>query len=65
MNGDLRRLLRQVADLGFEVEQGNRSPHWKVRDNDGKLLVVLSSTASDHRSIKNARAQLRRAGVAV
>lgn len=56
-----RDLLRSLEEQGFTVEHGKRSGHLKVR-KDGRMVAVLSKTASDFRASKNALAQLRRAG---
>lgn len=44
--------------LGCEVVLTRRG-HYKVK-LDGRLIAVMASTPSDRRSMKNARAQIRR-----
>jgi hypothetical protein len=67
VSSDLRRrtddVLRRVEKLGYEVRR-NGSGHVKVYDGD-RLLVSMASTPSDHRSVRNTIATLRRAGIDV
>lgn len=61
---DVRKLLKELKRSGFEIEDVHRSSgvsHHKVRhpDHPGKM-VTMSATPSDHRAIKNMRADLRR-----
>lgn len=58
---EVQRLVTAAGRYGFtpEVESG----HVKLRR--GSELVVMPSTPSDHRALKNARAELRRRGVNV
>lgn len=57
-NAAARPLIRWARSLGCEVERA-RSGHYKVK-LDGRLVAVMASTPSDHRSMKNAKAQIRR-----
>jgi hypothetical protein len=57
------QLLRAAEAAGARVEFGGR--HYKVFMPGGKGIVVVSATTSDHRSLKNARAQMRRFGLDV
>jgi hypothetical protein len=59
---ELRKLLDHARDQGWRIEGGG-SKHWKCYSPDGKTIVVLPGSASDHRSLKNARAVLRRSGL--
>lgn len=61
MNKDLKKVLKEAEAQGFEVRQ-TRGSHYQVRDTDGRVVAVFAGTASDHRSIKNTIAALRRAG---
>jgi predicted RNA binding protein YcfA (HicA-like mRNA interferase family) len=59
MKHDLKQLLRQASACGWQVTR-TRGGHWRLlRPNGG--IVVLSSTPSDHRALRNVRAQMRRA----
>jgi hypothetical protein len=58
---DLGKLLRSLSRDGYSVAK-SRAGHWKVRDSRGHLIAVASSTPSDHRSLRNFRGALRRAG---
>lgn len=56
-------IIRYALGQGWRVEQ-TRSSHWKfVPPDTTKQIVVMSSTPSDHRAIKNFIAQLRRSGL--
>jgi len=46
------------------VKQSRRRGHWHVY-LDGRLIAVIAATPSCSRSLLNARAQLRRSGIAV
>jgi hypothetical protein len=53
-------LLRDLRRNGVTLTQA-RSGHFKVTHSDAPgVLVVLAASPSDHRSVKNALAQLRR-----
>lgn len=64
---ELRKLLDTARKQGWRIEGGNtdgkKQRHWKCYSPDGKTIVVLPCTASDHRSLKNARAAFRRGGL--
>jgi len=64
MNGDWKKLIRQLRQQGFEVIQNRRGGHMKVYQ-DGKLFSVMPATASDSRALRNQKATLRRKGVNV
>jgi hypothetical protein len=59
---DTAKFLRALRGEGYTVTKARRSGHWHVRDSDGRLIAVASSTPSDHRSLRNFRGALRRAG---
>lgn len=61
-NGDLRALFREVEAAGWSVERGGGG-HYKIRNADGQIVASSPATPSDYRSIRNVRAQLRRAGM--
>jgi len=56
-------LLTSAKAAGAEVRR-SRSGHWKVY-LDGHLITSIASSSSDVRSVRNARARLRRAGLAI
>jgi hypothetical protein len=58
---DMRALLAQAEDAGCEVKP-TRNGHVQIKVPGGGI-VIAASTASDHRTIKNTRAELRRAGL--
>jgi hypothetical protein len=64
MKKQIRELIRIAEAQGWEVTPTNSS-HLRWRGPEGHGLVFTPSTPSDWRSIKNATAQLRRAGLKV
>lgn len=61
-NKEMRQLMKRLHAQGFHIDKGRRSGHLKVRTPCGKHTVVMASTPSDGRSIKNAVARLKRHG---
>lgn len=61
MRKELKRLLNAVEDAGCRVD-ATRGGHYQVFVPDGGI-VLISGTSSDHHAMKNALADLRRAGV--
>lgn len=59
---DVADLLEAVTRAGGQIEKGGS--HWKVR-KDGKVIGTVPSTPSDHRSLLNTRAELKRKGLAL
>lgn len=59
-NKDVRQFLEQVRDCGWSVHHTRR--HIRLRSPDRTRLVDCPRTPSDPRSLRNVRAQLRRAG---
>lgn len=60
-NKDLSNLLRRLRKQGWRIEQGRK--HIKCYPADrSQPFVVLPSSPSDGRWLKNATAQLRRSG---
>jgi predicted RNA binding protein YcfA (HicA-like mRNA interferase family) len=57
------RLLKQAEAAGCQV-RNTRGGHVQIKAPGGGI-VTASATPSDPRSVKNTRAQLRRAGVDV
>lgn len=60
MTKDIRKLCKELRAQGFEVRTTRRG-HLLVR-RDGVVVAGIAGTPSDHRSVKNSIAQLRRAG---
>lgn len=54
-----KRIVRSAVKQGWRVRHGR---HLVFYAPDGKSMVVMSATPGDHRSYKNALAQMRRAG---
>jgi hypothetical protein len=64
VKGNRREIEREVARFpGVRVTFEDRSRHTLVRVTfrDGSRLVTISSTASDHRALKNQIGDVRRA----
>lgn len=57
-----KQLHKKLEQLGCTVRRAG-SGHWKVYQ-EGRMVLVLPSSASDHRSIRNAQALLKRLGIA-
>jgi hypothetical protein len=57
---ETRELVRKLKALGCEVRP--HKGHWKVY-RDGEYVATVPSTPSDHRTMLNVRAQLRRIGL--
>jgi len=58
---DLRKVLEEAERQGFSVKR-TRKGHYQVRNAENVVVAVFSGTASDHRSLRNGIAQLKRAG---
>jgi hypothetical protein len=59
MKADLKQLLRQASACGWQVAR-TRNGHWRLLYPGGGI-VVMSSTPSDCRALRNMQAQMRRA----
>ncbi|MEU5900370.1 hypothetical protein [Streptomyces venezuelae] len=59
-NKDITGLIKKLNEQGFEVERAKNN-HWTVRKN-GRRVTTLPSTPSDHRTMKNCLAYLKREG---
>ena len=55
---DYRRLFKKLRKAGFTIGKTSKG-HYKVTSPDGKALIT-PGTASDHRSLMNFKADLRR-----
>lgn len=60
MDKDMRKLLKSLVKAGFEVKVTKKGHHAVYLE--GRWVTTLSGTPSDHRSIKNGLAALKRAG---
>jgi hypothetical protein len=64
MKGNRREIEREVArfpGVRIEFEEGGRHIRAKVSFREGSRIVTISSTASDHRALKNQIGDVRRA----
>ena len=61
MNPDLRRLLKAAERAGATVTR-RANNHYRIAIPGGPV-VFTSSSPSDHRTLLNTRAALRRAGL--
>jgi len=55
-----KELVRRLQDAGFETRT-TRSQHLLVL-RDGRVVTCFAGTPSDHRSVRNSLAPLRRLG---
>jgi len=62
-NKDVRALLVAAKAANWRVVSTAR--HFQCLSPDGVTIVNIPQTPSDHRSVKNCAAHLRRAGVSV
>lgn len=58
---EVREIVEEARRQGWRVEEGKRG-HVKLFAPDGRTIVTLPSTPSDHRSLKNSIAEMRWAG---
>lgn len=59
---EIKRLVALAEEQGWTVEV-RRTNHLCFKAPDGESMVFAPATPSDHRSMKNVRAQLRREGL--
>ena len=59
MNREMRSVIEDAEARGLKLEHGGA--HLKLRAPDGRLVVTLSRSPSDHRAWLNIRARIRRA----
>ncbi len=64
MHKDLKKLLKDLEEQGATITTTTKG-HLQVRDANNRIVAVTGSTPSDHRSLLNFKAQLRRAGYIV
>lgn len=58
---DFEPLVAAALEQGWRWEM--RSKHGRLYSPDGKTIVAIPTSPSDHRGVKNKRAELKRAGV--
>lgn len=61
MNRSLRQLVKALEAQGFTTKVTKKG-HVTVYGPDGAWVTTMAGTPSDHRSMRNAMAALRRAG---
>lgn len=61
---DMNELVASAWACGAWCERGGTN-HVKVYPPDGSRMVMIPSTPSDHRTVRNKRAALRRGGLSV
>lgn len=59
---DIDQIIRRAKHQGWRVDVGG-SGHYRFFAPDGKGLVTVARSPSDHRAILNIEADLRRAGL--
>ena len=62
MKKEIKRIVKALETQGFYVERSGKG-HLKVKNERGGTVYVMPSTPSDHRSLKNTVAELRRKGI--
>lgn len=65
MDRETRRLVRKALDAGWTLKHRKRTAHVQLLAPDGSGIVTVASTPSDHRGLKNTRADLRRHGLEI
>lgn len=68
---DYRKLVKAAEKVGWELTPARKGGHprlvppggWTRPDGEPAVPVIIPSTPSDHRSFKNTRADMRRAGI--
>lgn len=58
---DLRKLIKALESEGYTVRK-TKKQHYEVRDTQGFRVTTLPGTPSDHRTMKNSLAPLKRRG---
>ena len=61
-SSDIRKLKKKAKKQGWKIETSKRKGHIKWIPPGKKKIVVSPGTPSDHRSMKNLRADLKRSG---
>jgi hypothetical protein len=62
VRGERRRFVRAAEEAGATTREGK---HGTIIELDGKVVTGVPKTPSDHRSLKNTKADLKRAGIEV
>ena len=63
LNKDCAQLVRKAKKQGWRLVQGKQHP--RLYPPDGGDYIVMPGSPSDHRAVKNIRAEMRRRGVDV
>jgi hypothetical protein len=64
MRKETAALVKELTRRGLDVSKSG-SGHWVVRGADGRRITTFAATPSDRRALLNARAYLRKAGIAI
>jgi predicted RNA binding protein YcfA (HicA-like mRNA interferase family) len=56
-------VIEKAWEQGWWAEKGKKNSHIKLYSPDGRYIVTVSSSPSDHRGIRNARQMLRNYGL--
>lgn len=62
MGAGFRKIKKLASKQGWVVDQTSRG-HWQFKPPNGGEIVVTSWSPSDHRSILNFTARLRKGGL--
>jgi hypothetical protein len=57
---DAQKLIAKVQEQGWRVD--DKGSAWLRYSPDGKTIVTIHKTPSDHRALKNAISRLKRGG---
>lgn len=60
LKNDTKKLVEKAARQGWRVD--DRGSRWLLFSPDGVTIVTIHKTPSDHRTIANTVAQLRKGG---
>ena len=60
---DMRTLVDRALEQGWTLHDSRRGRHPKLVSPDGRRMIPVSISSSDHRARLNFRSQLRRLGV--
>lgn len=61
---EIKAIIRQLEDQGWTVEI-RRGGHYRAKAPDGKGIAFFPVTPSDHRGLKNLKADLRKLGAKI
>ena len=60
MPKELKKLFARLKKAGWRIAPSKSG--WKCMSPDGKRIVTVHSSASDHRAMLNLRSEFRKAG---